>query len=146
MHPYRWYPRYPSRTLWFILGAASAALWIKHRERSRAIEGRTYGHCVRQKPIVPSPQSQLSSAGSGEASPNLNKSSGPQSINVCQTFSRTIDNIIPVDGWSFGERKQMEQWEEEKEKLADFTLKATDAVRVAFSIRKRLGLTVLLDG
>ena len=144
MHPYRWYPRHPSRALWFILGAGTAALWIKHRERCRAIEGRSYGHCVRQQPIAPPPQSQ--SSGSGEASPNLNKPGGPQSINVCQTFSRTIDNIIPVDGWSFSERKQMERWEEEKEKMVDFTLKATDTVRVAFSIRRCLGLSVLLDG
>jgi hypothetical protein len=145
MHPYRWYPRYPSRTLWFILGAASAALWIKHREGCRAIEGRR--HCVRQQSVMPAPHAHLPPAGSGEVSPNLNnKSGGPQSINICQTFSRTIDNTIPADGRSFGERKQMERWEEEKEKLADFTLKATDAVRITFSIRKCLVLTVLLDG
>jgi len=61
---------------------------------------------------MPAPHAHLPPAGSGEVSPNLNnKSGGPQ-----------------TDGRSFGERKQMERWEEEKEKLADFTLKATDAM------------------
>lgn len=100
----------PSRAIWFLIGAASATLWIKHRE-SHCAEGR-YGPCVRQRAIQPASQQQTIA----------------QIPEALHSVSRVINNIPPAEAWGFGERRQMEKWQEDKERLMDFTLRTTDAV------------------
>lgn len=100
----------PSRAVWFLIGAASATVWIKHRE-FRCAEGR-HGPCVRQRVIQPASQQQATG----------------QIPEALHSVSRVINNIPPAEAWGFGERRQMEKWEEDKERLMDFTLRTTDAV------------------
>jgi hypothetical protein len=119
----------PSRAFWFLIGAASAALWIKHREH-RYAEGR-YGPCIRQRAIQPATQQQGVPAEPRQSNnAPLPPPSAVQTSEALHSVSRVINNIPPAEAWGFGERRQMEKWQEDKEKLMDFTLRATDAVRI----------------
>lgn len=129
------YPFYrPSRALWFLIGAATATLWIKHREY-RNIERRGYGPCVRQRAIQSASQQQgaLAEPSQSNVAPPTSPSQTPETLH---SVSRAINNLPPADGWHFGERRQMEKWEEDKEKLMDFTLRATDAVSICVSVNE----------
>ncbi|KAF8351179.1 hypothetical protein F5887DRAFT_196146 [Amanita rubescens] len=119
----------PSRAFWFLVGAASAALWIKHREY-RNIERGGYGPCVRQRAIQSASQQQgaLAETSRLNVAPPTSPSLTAQTPETLHSVSRAINNLPPADGWSFGERRQMEKWEEDKEKLIDFTVRATDAI------------------
>ncbi|KAM6495616.1 hypothetical protein JOM56_008322 [Amanita muscaria] len=124
MHPYPFHYYRPSRAFWFILGAASAALWIKHREYNR-VNGTSYGHCIRQRQIPQgSPSMRVDGPTPETPSASVTSSDPLQSIDVCQTFSRAIFNTLSA----FGERKQLERWEEDKAKLKDLTSRATDTI------------------
>lgn len=107
MHPYPFHYYRPSRAFWFILGAASAALWIKHREYDR-VNGTSYGHCIRQRQIP-------------QGSPSM-RVDGP----TPDTPSASVTSSDPLQ--TFGERKQLERWEEDKAKLKDLTSRATDTI------------------
>src|SRR6266550_4003073 len=126
---YHFHP--PSRAFWFLVGAASANLKIKHREY-RNIEWGGYGPCVRQRAIQSASQQQgaLAEPSRSNVAPPTSPSLTAQTPETLHSVSRAINNLPPADGWRFGERRQMEKWEEDKEKLIDLTLRATDAVSI----------------
>ncbi|KAF8631276.1 hypothetical protein AX15_002602 [Amanita polypyramis BW_CC] len=130
---YHWYHHRPSRLFWFIVGATSATLWIKHRDY-RFADGRTYGPCVRQRLLQSATPQQATSVGLRESDPMPHNDTSPApspaltTSNVLHTVSRAINSIPLAESWHLGERNQTERWEEDKEKLISYTLRATDAM------------------
>ncbi|KAK2466453.1 hypothetical protein APHAL10511_002095 [Amanita phalloides] len=113
----------PSRAFWFLFGAASASLWIKYRD-CRHANSRVFGPCIRQRPLEATPQARNAST-DPTASPPTELLQAPDGL---RTVSRVINNIPPTENWPYSEGYRKERWEEDKERLIDFTLRATDTI------------------
>ncbi|KAF8159682.1 hypothetical protein B0H34DRAFT_858436 [Crassisporium funariophilum] len=117
MHPYYsphhmgmgMWRRGPSRIVWFAIGAITASWWIHRKETDR----RIFGHCKRpqlQSPL-PIPPIDDPITPSGAPWPDV------------RSIPNTISNI--PSGW---DRRQLWQWEQEKEHMATISQQATDAM------------------
>ncbi|KAJ7834102.1 hypothetical protein B0H13DRAFT_2212361 [Mycena leptocephala] len=95
----------PRRTIWFLIGAASATWWMCHKEAHRHTHERYFGHCFR--PPVPSIQPR-------PADPQLNE---PVQQWRPRDIPSTINNMPPAMPWGYPESHKDRQWEEEKQKM-----------------------------
>ncbi|KAJ7504504.1 hypothetical protein B0H11DRAFT_1982707 [Mycena galericulata] len=94
--------RGPRRAIWFILGAASATLWMNHHEAHRQTHERYFGHCFRP-PVHPI---------------QFRTDEEPAQWRP-RDLPNTINNIpqAPPLPWGYPESHRDRQWEEEKIKL-----------------------------
>ncbi|KAF5355303.1 hypothetical protein D9758_005980 [Tetrapyrgos nigripes] len=154
-HSHRWayhHPYYPyssfyrpflaSRLLWFALGAASATLFIWHKEAHHARNSRYWGNCFRAPVQVPGHIGGLGGAALNEVLPS-GMSPGASNVNkdACSTWARapkTANNEKPTATpnpppplpapvpWGFESFEQQRiQWEQDRERLI---AKAQDAM------------------
>ncbi|KAJ7760445.1 hypothetical protein B0H16DRAFT_1719947 [Mycena metata] len=100
----------PRRTVWFLIGAATATWWMHHKDAHRQTHERYFGHCFRP-PVHP-------------IQPRLPDSPPPQPVNTepprwrPQDVPNTINNMPPAPlPWGYPESHRDRQWEEEKLKL-----------------------------
>jgi len=103
----------PRRLVWFVLGAASATMWIHHKEAHRQTHERYFGHCFR--PPVASmrpdllPPDEAAQWRARDISAAINK------IPAAPAPAPTpASSPLP---WGYSEAHQDRQWEEEKLKL-----------------------------
>ena len=136
-HPWR---RAPSRLLWFVLGATSAALYIKHKDSDLR---KSYGRCKR---IGPEHMMMVDTTGAAQgapaaAAPSVHPHWGPQyplpqpaapGWNAERAAGEAPSQPplqalkLAFDGW---EKTQDRRIEEEKEHMAKVSRQAVDAVR-----------------
>ncbi|KAJ7077866.1 hypothetical protein B0H15DRAFT_557288 [Mycena belliarum] len=102
----------PRRATWFALGAASATLWICHRDSHHRTHHRYYGHCFR--PPVPPMQPRPADPTEWRA----------------RDISFAMNNIphAPPLPWGYPETHREYQWEEEKRKLQAIGKQAEDVM------------------
>lgn len=119
----------PHRLIWFLLGAGTATLFIKHREAHKLHQ--YYGHCFRAPvtaPAVAETAATPTLTPEGPSSPNhanSNWSWNPRDI------PRAMNNIPPASSsWGYPENHIDRQWEEEKKRLLEFGKQAEDTVRL----------------
>ncbi|KAJ7180541.1 hypothetical protein C8R46DRAFT_1069797 [Mycena filopes] len=99
----------PRRTVWFLIGAATATWWIHHKEAHRQTHERYFGHCFRP-PVPPIQPRQPDSPPVMTAEPP--RWPRPQDV------PSTINNMPPAPlPWGYPESHRDRQWEEEKLKL-----------------------------
>jgi len=79
MHPFHYHPAFgmgfrrgPSRLVWFVIGAATSAWWIKRKDNDK----RIFGHCMR--PALPPPGSPVVSAPAPNAAEAMIPGAGEQ--------------------------------------------------------------------
>jgi len=108
----------PRRAVWFIIGAASATLWMSHKEAHRQnTHDRYFGHCFR--PPVPPMQPRDSPAPTDDPPAQWRPRDIPTAIN----------NIPPASlPWGYPESHRDRQWEEEKIKLQAIGKQAEDVM------------------
>ncbi|KAJ7634121.1 hypothetical protein DFH06DRAFT_678938 [Mycena polygramma] len=103
--------RGPRRTVWFLIGAASATFWSHHKEAHRQTHERYFGHCFRppvpaHRPADPQPEEWR-----------------PRDI------PSAINNIPPSSlPWGYPESHRDRQWEEEKQKIQAMGRQAEDVM------------------
>ncbi|PFH52627.1 hypothetical protein AMATHDRAFT_2023 [Amanita thiersii Skay4041] len=107
MFPHYYHSR-PSRIFWFVIGATTATLWIKHKDAER----RSWKYCIRQRPA--------------EVGPDGSSPSETSAWTV-RSVSNAINNI-PTSSWGPRDERQMGQWAEEREKLIEVTRKAGETM------------------
>ncbi|KAJ7155530.1 hypothetical protein C8R43DRAFT_1126173 [Mycena crocata] len=109
----------PRRIIWFIIGAASATMWMSHKEAHRHTNERYFGHCFRPPvpPIQPRP-----SADSQAAAQDPNQS---WHRNIPSTINNLPSASMP---WGYPESHRDRQWEEEKLKLQAIGQQAEDVM------------------
>ncbi|KAJ6581378.1 hypothetical protein B0H19DRAFT_1114925 [Mycena capillaripes] len=110
--------RGPRRTVWFIIGAASATFWNHHKEAHRQTHERYFGHCFRP-PVQSIQRPPDGQAVSNQEAPQWR----PRDI------PNTINNIPPASlPWGYPESHRDRQWEEEKQKIQAIGRQAEDAM------------------
>jgi len=116
----------PRRLLWFLLGAGTASLFIKHHEYHK--NHQYYGHCYRApvRPVV-APAAESSTAAA--AGPEGGARGANWSWNA-RDIPRAVNNIPPASAssWGYPENHLDRQWEEEKKRLAAFGKQAEDTM------------------
>ncbi|KIY43765.1 hypothetical protein FISHEDRAFT_77702 [Fistulina hepatica ATCC 64428] len=149
MYPYPWFHSYhhwhrgPSRLLWFIIGAVSAAYWMK---RKQWCDDSTYRRCFR--PRVPPPyihQHPWPESAIPTSTPEGPSQSVPGCVPVghvhprpaLPTQSSVGDNrgspfpspwSFPPPPWGFSPQDQERRWQEERERMAAMARQAGDAM------------------
>ncbi|KAJ7449590.1 hypothetical protein FB451DRAFT_1566921 [Mycena latifolia] len=103
----------PRRAVWFIIGAASATVWMTHKECHRHTHERYFGHCFR--PPIPPMQTRTPA--------------DPQEWRP-RDIPAAINNMPPAPPlpWGYPESHRDRQWEEEKRKLQAIGQQAEDVM------------------
>ncbi|CAK5273954.1 unnamed protein product [Mycena citricolor] len=122
----------PRRFVWFFIGAASATLWMKHKEAHRYPNDRYFGHCYR--PAVPAlqPRADATPPPASPDAPMSPTSSPPVSLPISSRaaeISSAVNHMPPASlPWGYPESHRERQWEEEKKKLQSITRQAEDVM------------------
>lgn len=154
MHPYypgfrHWHSmghwhRGPSRLFWFIIGAASTAWWLKYKDIHH--HDRYFGHCFRPPVQAPPPPFVQSTVPSDSNLPRGDNTLGAEAPHVRRP--RNIPEARPPQGpapWGFGQQRQAQQWEEEKEHMWALGRQAGDTVRTFYCLPMVLSQPLLLS-
>ncbi|KAJ6591696.1 hypothetical protein DFH09DRAFT_1273564 [Mycena vulgaris] len=107
----------PRRAIWFILGAASASMWMCRKECHSQTHERYFGHCFRPPihPIQPRTPPAEPQPDAGQWRP--------------RDIPAAVNNIPPSQlPWGYPESHRDRQWEEEKLKLQAIGQQAEDVM------------------
>ncbi|KAJ7733247.1 hypothetical protein DFH07DRAFT_845864 [Mycena maculata] len=112
----------PRRAVWFIIGAASATMWMNHKEAHRQTHERYFGHCFRPPVLPMQPRPPVDGAA---PSPTVDEPAQWRPRDI----PNAINNIPPAPlPWGYPESHRDRQWEEEKLKLQAIGKQAEDVM------------------
>lgn len=124
-----YYHRAPSRLLWFIIGAGTAAWWIKRKDCERL----SFGPCRRLPP-----SSQGFPNASNPAPPYPYSAPAPSEPTDQAPIAPQQDAAPPAPRMRFPphvwewEKQQDKEWEQDKENFIKMSNQAADVVRILF--------------